>query len=99
MLHTQWLWIHDEWMGAAGRPCITDLNEHAVAMVVVLTVTVALLQHCLRVADLTSNATTRDRLKVCARAKRLCAKLLHKHRYKNVNSNDCVTVLKKSKRC
>ncbi len=63
-------------MGAGGCPGVTDLDEDAVALVVILAVTVGLFQEHLRVADLTSDATARHGLKVCACAKRLCAKLL-----------------------
>ena len=46
-------------------------------LVVVLTVAVCLFQQGLCVADMTSDATAWHRLEVCARAKRLCAELLH----------------------
>lgn len=53
-------------MGAGGHPGVTDLDEDAVALVVILTVTVRLFQQRLCVADLTSDAAARHRLKVCA---------------------------------
>lgn len=74
------MWVHDEWMGTVGYPGVTDLDEDAVTLVVVLTVTVRLFQQGLCVADLTSDATARHCLKVCACAERLCAELLHKDR-------------------
>lgn len=63
-------------MGAGGDPGVTDLDEDTVALIVILAVAVRLFQQCLRVADLTSDATARHRLEVCACSKRLCAKLL-----------------------
>lgn len=77
---TERLWVHDEWMGACGYPSVTDLDEDAVALVVVLAVAVRLFQQALRVADQTTDATARHRLEVCARAKRLCPELLHTDR-------------------
>lgn len=75
--HTQRLWVHDERMGAGGHPGATDLDEDAVALIVILAVTVGLLQQRLRVADLTSDAAARHRLEVGTRSKRLCAELLN----------------------
>jgi len=63
-------------MGAGGHPGVADLDKDAVALVVVLTVAVHLLKQSLCVADLTSDAAARHCLEVCARANRLCAKLL-----------------------
>lgn len=71
-------------MGAGGYPGVTDLDKDAVALVVVLAVTVHLFQQGLCVADLTPNATAWHCLKVCARAERLRVKLLH------TNSNKCL---------
>lgn len=71
-------------MGACGHPGVTDLDEDAVALIVILTVAVHLFQQCLCVADLTSDATARHGLEVCACSKRLCAKLLH-GQYRKVN--------------
>lgn len=64
-------------MGAGGYPSVTDLYKNAVALVVVLAVTVRLFQQGLCVADLTSNAAAGHCLKVCTCAERLSAKLLH----------------------
>lgn len=64
-------------MGAGGHPCVTDLDEDTVALVVVLAVAVCLFQQGLCVADLTSDATAWHCLKVGACAKRFCAELLH----------------------
>ena len=64
-------------MGAGGHPGVTDLDEDAVALVVVLAVAVRLPLQGLRVADLTSDPTARHRLEVRAGAKRLRAELLH----------------------
>lgn len=63
-------------MGAGGHSGVTDLDEEAFALVGILTVAVRLFQQHLCVADLTLDATARHCLKVCACAKRLCAKLL-----------------------
>lgn len=64
-------------MGAGGCQSVTDLDEDAVALVIVFAVIVQLLQQSLRVADLTSNATARHCLEVGARAERFSAELLH----------------------
>lgn len=64
-------------MGAGGYPVVTDLDEDAVALIVILAVTVRLLQQRLRVADLTSDAAARHRLEVGTCSQRLCAKLLN----------------------
>lgn len=64
-------------MGAGGYPGVTDLYKDAVALVVVLAVTVRLFYKSLCVADLTSDPTTWHCLEVCACAKRLRAKFLH----------------------
>lgn len=70
-------------MGGGGHSGVTDLDEDAVALVVILAVAVCLFHQRLRVADLTSDAAAGNCQKVCASAKRLCAKLLHP------NSNGC----------
>lgn len=67
-------------MGTGGHTGVTDLNKDTVALVVVLTVTVCLLKQSFCVADLTSDATAWHCLKVCAGAKRLCAKFLRTSR-------------------
>lgn len=64
-------------MGAGGCQSVTDLDEDAVALVVVLAVAVQLLQQSLRVADLTPDAAARHCLEVCARAEGFCAEFLH----------------------
>lgn len=69
-------------MRAGGRPSVTDLDEDAVPLIVILAVTVRLLQQRLRVTDLTADAAARHRLEVGARSQRFRAELLHidKHR-------------------
>lgn len=73
---TQRLRVHDERMRAGGRPGVADLDEDAVALIVILAVTVRLLQQRLRVADLTADAAAGHRLEVGARSQRLRAELL-----------------------
>lgn len=64
-------------MGAGGYPGVTDLDEDAVALIVILAVAVGLLQQRLRVADLTSDAAARHRLEVRTGSERLGAELLN----------------------
>ncbi len=71
-------------MGAGGHPGVADMDEDAVALVVILAVTVGLFQQRLCVADLASDATARHCLKVCACAQRLCTQLLH------TDSHECL---------
>lgn len=64
-------------MGAARYVGVADLDEDAVALIVILAVAVCFFQQHLCVADLTSNPTAWHSLEVCARSKRLYAKFLH----------------------
>lgn len=64
-------------MGAARYVGVTDLDEDAVALIVILAVAVCFFQQHLCVADLTSNPAAWHSLEVCARSKRLYAKFLH----------------------
>lgn len=76
---TLWLRIHDQRMGAARYVGVADLDEDAVALIVILAVAVVVcvFQQRLCVADLTSNPTAWHSLEVCARSKGLYAKFLH----------------------
>ena len=67
-------------MGARGGSGVSDVDEDAVPLVVVLAVAVLLSQQGLCVADQTFDPTARHRLEVCARPQRLCAQLLPTHR-------------------
>lgn len=71
-----WLWVHDERMRAAGYVGVADLDEDAVVTIVILAVAVCFFWQRLCVGDLTTNPTARHCLEICARSKRLCAKLL-----------------------